>query len=88
MSTIQSEEPAAAPQEPGVSTRTVEAVVALLLFALGAVVAFNSWQLGAGWRDDGPGAGYFPFYIALLICTASAVIGAGGGGAPAPQGGW
>jgi len=59
---------------PGVATRTVELVVALVLFALGALVAYKSWQLGAGWLDDGPGAGYFPFYIALLICISSAVV--------------
>lgn len=58
----------------GVSTRSVELAVALALLALGALVAFKSWQLGAGWRDDGPGAGYFPFYIALLICGSSAVV--------------
>ena len=23
--------------------------------------------LGAGWTSDGPGAGYFPFYIGLII---------------------
>jgi Tripartite tricarboxylate transporter TctB family len=60
----------------GIATRTVELVVALVLFALGALVAFKSWELGAGWRDDGPGAGYFPFYIALLICISSAVVAA------------
>jgi hypothetical protein len=58
----------------GVATRTVELVVALTLFALGVLVAFKSWQLGAGWRDDGPGAGYFPFYIGLLICISSALV--------------
>ena len=45
--------------------------LALLLF--GAVIAFKSWQLGAGWLDDGPGAGYFPFYIGVLVCVASLV---------------
>lgn len=60
----------------GISTRSVEMAVAAALFALGALVAFKSWQLGAGWRDDGPGAGYFPFYIALLICVSCAVVAA------------
>lgn len=60
--------------QSGIPTRTVEVVVAALLFALGAVVAFKSYQLGAGWRDDGPGAGYFPFYIGLLICISSALV--------------
>ena len=40
------------------------------LFVLGLVVAFDSWQLGAGWARRWPGAGYFPFYIGLLICIA------------------
>ena len=26
---------------------------------------------GAGWTSDGPGAGYFPFYIGLIICISS-----------------
>jgi hypothetical protein len=60
--------------EPGIAKRTVELVVALTLFALGALVAYKSWELGAGWRDDGPGAGYFPFYIALLICGSAGAV--------------
>jgi hypothetical protein len=75
MTTIQSDDPGAAPDEAGIRTRSVELVVALLLLALGMVVGFKSWQLGAGWSDDGPGAGYFPFYIALLICISSSVVG-------------
>jgi hypothetical protein len=59
---------------PGVGTRGVELAVALTLFALGALVAYKSWQLGAGWQDDGPGAGYFPFYIGLLICISSSMV--------------
>ena len=63
--------------ESGIATWLVEVFVALCLFVVGAVVAFNSWRLGAGWRDDGPGAGYFPFYIGLLICVSSAVVAFG-----------
>ena len=48
--------------------------MALALLLFGAVVAFKSWRLGAGWRDDGPGAGYFPFYIGMLVCVASVVV--------------
>jgi len=74
MSTMQSDSGDESNDQSGVPTRTVELVVALTLFALGALVAFKSWELGAGWRDDGPGAGYFPFYIAVLICVSSAVV--------------
>jgi len=62
--------------EAGIATWLVELLVALALLLLGAVVAWKSWQLGAVWREDGPGAGYFPFYIALLVCISSAVVGA------------
>jgi len=50
---------------------TVDAVVAVILFVVGAVVVFEARRLGAGWMDDGPGAGYFPFYIGLIICISS-----------------
>jgi hypothetical protein len=59
---------------PAASTRTVELVVAALIFALGATVIWDSVRLGARWADDGPQAGYFPFYIGLLICLSTGVI--------------
>jgi hypothetical protein len=54
----------------GVATYVVEAVVAGLLLLLGIVVVQSSWGLGAGWTTDGPGAGYFPFYIGIVICIS------------------
>jgi hypothetical protein len=57
--------------EAGISKRTVEVTVAVLLFAFGALVIFDSVRLGSGWSSDGPESGYFPFYIGLLICIAS-----------------
>lgn len=56
----------------GVATYVVEAVVAGLLLLLGIVVAITSWELGAEWTSDGPGSGYFPFYIGLVICISGA----------------
>ena len=55
-------------------TVVVDLVVALLIFSLGALVAFDSVRLGASWGSDGPQAGYFPFYIGFLICACSAVV--------------
>jgi hypothetical protein len=57
--------------EAGISTRAMEIAVALILFAIGAVVMFDSFRLGASWGDDGPQSGYFPFYIGLLLCISS-----------------
>ena len=56
------------------STRLVEAVVAVLVLAFGVLVIAGSWTLGSGWTSDGPGAGYFPFYIGLILCLSGAGI--------------
>jgi hypothetical protein len=56
---------------PVAKNHTVDAIVAVLLLIFGAVVAFESRRLGAGWTTDGPGAGYFPFYIGMIICVAA-----------------
>jgi hypothetical protein len=56
----------------GVPTRIVEAVVAFLVLVMGLVVVQGSWKLGSGWTTDGPGAGYFPFYIGLILCISGA----------------
>jgi hypothetical protein len=59
---------------PAASTRTLELVVAAILFVLGGIVIADSLRLGARWAEDGPQAGYFPFYIGLLICVPAAVV--------------
>lgn len=56
----------------GISTKAVEIGVAAVMFGLGLVVIFDSRRVGYGWADDGPQAGYFPFYIGLILCAASA----------------
>jgi putative tricarboxylic transport membrane protein len=62
----------------GIRTVTVDIVVAAVIFAVGALVAWDSNRLGAGWATDGPQSGYFPFYIGLLICICSAAVFAQG----------
>ena len=57
----------------GISMRAVEIGVAVLLFAVGAIVVYDSYRMGSKWGSDGPQAGYFPFYIGLLICFSSLV---------------
>ena len=54
-----------------ISVRTAEIVVAALLCVAGAVVMWDSWRVGATWGDDGPRAGYFPFYVGLIILGSS-----------------
>lgn len=58
----------------GVPTYVVESVVAVLIVLLGALVIQGSWKLGSGWTSDGPGAGYFPFYIGVILCISGTGI--------------
>jgi hypothetical protein len=53
---------------------TVDALVAALIFVFGVVITIEAWRLGARWTSDGPGAGYFPFYIGLITIIASVGI--------------
>jgi hypothetical protein len=55
-------------------TVVVDLAVAVIIFALGALVAYDSYRLGASWASDGPQAGYFPFYIGALLCICSTVV--------------
>jgi hypothetical protein len=59
--------------QPAFRQRTAEIAVAAFIFLLGAIVMYDSVRLGARWGDDGPQAGYFPFYIGLILCASSAV---------------
>jgi len=54
-----------------VKNNTMDAIVAVILFVLGIVVIVEAQRLGAGWTDDGPGSGYFPFYIGLVVCFSA-----------------
>lgn len=56
-----------------VSNRAMELVVAGAFIAVAAVVMYDSWRIGARWGADGPEAGYFPFYVGLLMLIASGV---------------
>jgi hypothetical protein len=58
---------------PAFGVKTAEIALALLFFALGAIVVYDSARLGARWAEDGPQTGYFPFYVGLIICAASLV---------------
>jgi hypothetical protein len=52
----------------------MDIVVALLMLAAAAVVISDSIRVGIGWQEnEGPRAGYFPFYIGVLLGVASAV---------------
>lgn len=51
--------------------RTVEIVTSLLLLALAVVLGYDNWRTGISWDSTGPQAGYFPFYLSVILGGAS-----------------
>jgi putative tricarboxylic transport membrane protein len=60
--------------EGSVTARRMEMAVALGFLALSAAVIIDSIRVGRGWGSDGPEAGFYPFYVALLLGAAAAAI--------------
>ena len=60
-------------ERPAFHVRTAEVVTAVGFLVIGAVVIVDSIRLGTGWREDGPQAGYFPFYLGVIICISALV---------------
>ena len=52
--------------------RQVEAGVAIAAGLFGIVVMIGSLQVGIDWGAEGPKAGFFPFYVGLIIVVSSA----------------
>jgi hypothetical protein len=57
-----------------ITTRWAELCVALLFVVAGAIVIIDSLRVGIDWADDGPRAGYFPFYIGCLLTFAGLYV--------------
>ena len=55
----------------GPSHRGVEIGVALAIAALGLISIIGGMQVGIGWGADGPRAGFFPFYVGIIIIISS-----------------
>ena len=60
-------------QDSVISVRAMDIITSLLFMVVGLVVMTGSLKLGASWGSDGPEAGYFPFYISLIILLSSSV---------------
>jgi putative tricarboxylic transport membrane protein len=56
---------------PVARARNVDLFVSLLLLALAIVFGWDARRVGASWASDGPQAGYFPFYLSLILGGAS-----------------
>ena len=68
--------PPAPDEQPGdspavASSRAVDIGTSLVLLALAALLAWDNWRTGMSWDATGPQAGYFPFYLSLILAGAS-----------------
>ena len=60
------------PASPVVATsRTIDIATSLVLLAFAALLAYDNWRTGMSWDATGPQAGYFPFYLSLVLAGAS-----------------
>ena len=57
----------------GPTHRSVEIGVAVAIAAFALLIIVGSLQVGIGWGAEGPKAGFFPFYVGLLILISSIV---------------
>jgi len=51
----------------GPSHRNVEVGVAAFMALLALIGIYGSLKVGIGWGDEGPRAGFFPFYVSLVV---------------------
>jgi putative tricarboxylic transport membrane protein len=61
------------PDASGPTQRAVEIGAAAFIALFALVVIAGSVQAGIGWGTEGPKAGFFPFYVGLLILVSSAM---------------
>jgi hypothetical protein len=60
-------------QDSVISVKAMDIITAILFMVVGLIVMYGSLKLGSNWGSDGPEAGYFPFYISLIILLSSVV---------------
>jgi putative tricarboxylic transport membrane protein len=53
------------------SNRSAEIVVSLLLLTLAVTLGIDNYRTGISWDSTGPQAGYFPFYLSVILGGAS-----------------
>lgn len=57
----------------GPSHRGVEIGVAAFMAILALIGMYGSIKVGIGWGDEGPKAGFFPFYVSVAVLISCAV---------------
>ena len=56
------------------SNRRMDIIVGALLLAMSSVFMFDTYRIGIGWVEgQGPAAGFFPFWVSLVMGVASII---------------
>ena len=50
--------------------RKVETITLAVVLAFALLMAWDNWRTGIGWESTGPQAGYFPFYVSMILAGA------------------
>ena len=53
-----------------VGQRKVEVIAMAVILAFALLMAWDNWRTGIRWESTGPAAGYFPFYVSLIMAGA------------------
>jgi putative tricarboxylic transport membrane protein len=53
-----------------VGRRPVEVATLALVLAFALLMAWDNWRTGIRWESTGPQAGYFPFYVSMIMAGA------------------
>jgi putative tricarboxylic transport membrane protein len=53
-----------------VGRRPVETATLAIILAFAVLMAWDNWRTGIRWESTGPQAGYFPFYVSLIMAGA------------------
>lgn len=57
----------------GPSHRSVEIGVAVAIGIVALIGIYGSIKIGIGWGAEGPRAGFFPFYVSLIVLICSVI---------------
>lgn len=58
-----------------IKSKSAEICTALIILVLACVVIYDSLRVGKGWASDGPQAGFYPFYVGIMLgCAALAIL--------------
>jgi hypothetical protein len=50
--------------------RSVEVITLALTLAFALLMAYDNWRTGIAWESTGPQAGYFPFWVSVILAGA------------------